>query len=317
MYDLYGEEPWLVTTLETLKMCQEHMKEQFQSRFSEILNAPSASPLCWSQWLDAAAVQEVYDEWTAVKKKEVTESIELDALKMAVEDKRGSESSSNQVAAAAARSSGIVTPPVRKRRGGFREMITPPKTTGEVKTSSDDDETANSDMFLLKTTISNEMNLYNLTMKQIASLDHDVDPFDWWRANRGTFPHLAKVARKWLSVPASSTPTERVFSIAGLMDSAKRSNLHPKKLGEQVFVHNNHDRMTHCHDQIQSLQLENYKARKRKRPSGSSSAAAIIDLAGENDGYSKYDNTQHLYVSVFPFSFIHFKSNVLTAKQST
>ena len=65
------------------------------------------------------------------------------------------------------------------------------------------------------------------------------DPFDWWRDNLTRFPSVGAVARKWLSVPTTSTPSERVFSICGIVDSAKRSSLSGKSIEDQVFIHNN------------------------------------------------------------------------------
>ena len=51
--------------------------------------------------------------------------------------------------------------------------------------------------------------------------------------------NVAVVARKWLSVPATSTPSERVFSICGIVNTAKRSRLSGKSIENQVFIHNN------------------------------------------------------------------------------
>ena len=34
---------------------------------------------------------------------------------------------------------------------------------------------------------------------------------DWWSINEGDFPNIAKMSQKYLAVPASSAPSERVF----------------------------------------------------------------------------------------------------------
>jgi len=41
------------------------------------------------------------------------------------------------------------------------------------------------------------------------------DPLQWWATNKRTFPHLAKMARCYLAVTATSVPSERAFSRGG------------------------------------------------------------------------------------------------------
>ncbi|XP_011859528.1 PREDICTED: uncharacterized protein LOC105557016 [Vollenhovia emeryi] len=57
----------------------------------------------------------------------------------------------------------------------------------------------------------------------------------------GQFPWLSALARGILCIPATSTPSERVFSIAGLVVTAKRSCLHPLRVHKIIFVHNNYN----------------------------------------------------------------------------
>ncbi|KAI2645357.1 E3 SUMO-protein ligase ZBED1 [Labeo rohita] len=41
------------------------------------------------------------------------------------------------------------------------------------------------------------------------------DPLVWWRGHASELPHLARVARKRLCIPATSVPSERVLSASG------------------------------------------------------------------------------------------------------
>ena len=55
------------------------------------------------------------------------------------------------------------------------------------------------------------------------SVPPKTDPLQWWKENTFRFPKVAIVARKWLCVPGTSTPSERIFSDCGIALSAKRS----------------------------------------------------------------------------------------------
>ena len=67
------------------------------------------------------------------------------------------------------------------------------------------------------------------------------DPRAWWRTHKALFPVLSRVARKFLSVPATSAPVERVWSTAGSIVTKRRARLSDENLDVIVFLHENFD----------------------------------------------------------------------------
>ena len=65
------------------------------------------------------------------------------------------------------------------------------------------------------------------------------DPLFWWRGNASRFPHLAVLAQKYLGTPATSTPSERVFSVAGIVVDKRRCALTAEMINALVFLHKN------------------------------------------------------------------------------
>ena len=70
-------------------------------------------------------------------------------------------------------------------------------------------------------------------------IDMEADPLAWWRHNCKVFPLLSKLARKYLSVCATSSPSERLFSSSGHIVNSLRGNLNPEKVNMLVFLNNN------------------------------------------------------------------------------
>ena len=60
-----------------------------------------------------------------------------------------------------------------------------------------------------------ELNAY-MRVQQVAN---DTDPLMWWKQHQEEFPRLARMARQYLTVPASSASTERLFRSVGLVKS--------------------------------------------------------------------------------------------------
>jgi hypothetical protein len=62
-------------------------------------------------------------------------------------------------------------------------------------------------------------------------------PLAWWKQHGHLFPTLSRLARRYLATPAKSCPVERLFSVAGQVDAAKRARLSSDNLTLLVFMH--------------------------------------------------------------------------------
>ena len=87
-------------------------------------------------------------------------------------------------------------------------------------------------------TVGSEIERY-LRLPQIPVIDpsgRDQDILDWWRHEAPDFPHLSKMARQFLSAPASSASVERLFSSAGKMHDDLKKNTSEETLESQLIV---------------------------------------------------------------------------------
>jgi len=67
-------------------------------------------------------------------------------------------------------------------------------------------------------------------------IDRRMNPFKAWENMKGEYPHLYKLARKYLPGIAVSVPTERLFSQARHIMTDYRSRLTPEHLKILLFA---------------------------------------------------------------------------------
>ena len=66
--------------------------------------------------------------------------------------------------------------------------------------------------------------------------DAQKSSLEWWKHHESQFPLLAKLVKVVFPVPAASSKSERVFSVAGNVVTPKRANLNPEKVEDLVVV---------------------------------------------------------------------------------
>ncbi|CAF4914765.1 unnamed protein product [Rotaria sp. Silwood1] len=64
------------------------------------------------------------------------------------------------------------------------------------------------------------------------------NPLDFWKKkeNQVTFPNLSRMARKYFSIPCSSSAVERQFSATGQIITQRRSSLDPSTVNDIIFL---------------------------------------------------------------------------------
>ena len=63
-----------------------------------------------------------------------------------------------------------------------------------------------------------------------------VEPSLYWRTMTKTLPNLSKLAKLFISIPASSVPSEEVFSDAGNIVTEKRTRLKPRSVRSMMCL---------------------------------------------------------------------------------
>jgi len=70
-------------------------------------------------------------------------------------------------------------------------------------------------------------------------------PLSWWKVHHADYSFLSKLALRLLSIPATSAPSEHVFSTAGLTIAKDRARLSSDHANELVFLHDSLPAITH------------------------------------------------------------------------
>ena len=66
------------------------------------------------------------------------------------------------------------------------------------------------------------------------------EPLSWWKLNKEVYPNLSHLMLRYLNVPASSVPSERVFSTAGKVLEKTSASLDPENANILIFLYHNY-----------------------------------------------------------------------------
>jgi hypothetical protein len=90
-----------------------------------------------------------------------------------------------------------------------------------------------------KNLVSDELRRFRIEKQLNWSIKLPSQSLDWWREHQKSLPHLAILAKSYLAIPATSAPSERIFSTASIIGSKRRANLQPQKLEKLIFLNKN------------------------------------------------------------------------------
>jgi hypothetical protein len=115
----------------------------------------------------------------------------------------------------------------------------------------DDDDDEDIEEMVVVATTATQKTIYQTVDEELARFDqvkalplynHDgsyVSPLDWWKKHAASFELLASLAYVYLAIPATSAPSERIWSRAARILTCKRSKLKPEVTQSMMLLKEN------------------------------------------------------------------------------
>jgi len=100
----------------------------------------------------------------------------------------------------------------------------------------------------LRTSMGLQLKIYQRLVGQEVAMSKlkEADPLEWWRDNHSKCEDVWLLACKYLSIPATSAPSERLFNITGNMISIRRCRLNSNLVDDRVIIRENKHVVTRC-----------------------------------------------------------------------
>ena len=83
-----------------------------------------------------------------------------------------------------------------------------------------------------------ELNTYK-NVRLSAAQKEKINVLSWWKNNKNQFPHIFQFVRSNLHIPATSVPSERIFSLAGYIVRDRRSKILSRNVNKAIFLKKN------------------------------------------------------------------------------
>ena len=81
-----------------------------------------------------------------------------------------------------------------------------------------------------------EVDLY---LSDETRIDNNMNLLLYWDSNKSLYPNLARIAKRVLSIPATNTSVERLFSHSGNTITNRRTRLDADKVNNLLFIKRN------------------------------------------------------------------------------
>ncbi|CAG8767175.1 7813_t:CDS:2, partial [Gigaspora margarita] len=82
------------------------------------------------------------------------------------------------------------------------------------------------------------------------NISYHHNPSHWWNAQKSSFPLLSKLARQYLAISVTSTPSKRLFSEVSNIMTIRKTMLKPKLFEQMLFLKRNCDELENIYDSI-------------------------------------------------------------------
>jgi len=141
------------------------------------------------------------------------------------------------------------------------------------------------------TAIEREIDVWNKVIPNTKEIDIDILGF--WKKQATTLPLLSWLARRILSIPVSSAPSERVFSEGGRVVTSSRTLLNADTAEDLIWMHQNFDQLAPTIKRWVIRQSEYRKLDKEKRKQDllpSSESQEVDDPSEVEDDPSEYES---------------------------